>query len=880
MQQNIFAGIAALLSFGAVAAPSVFWHSGDVRKGEHVLLGGGGWSGSPVVEVNGRRVTPSLVTPTAIVFPYKNDGVTARCRVLDGGKASAFFTVNAPDVWFMHGDDSDRSTPGGELRLYGRHLAPGIDIRLGGVTLDSAADGYRVAAKIPAGTKPGEYEVTAGGVKAGVWTVAARRKIWKDARFDITRYGAVPNHGDDCTKAVRAALAAAAKNGGGTVFVPCGRFLVAGTLDIPPKVLLRGESMEKSCLYWEDTLTPPHAFIRGTCSFGIHELMIHSGKFKNGIVVTNSVCPTGEAPNFGCTAEYPSKDISLKRVHMRFIVDQHEGARCVAERSHGQLIHGRAITAYGVERFTMEDCSVYAYKRDFVRTWGYGSKHVIRGRGVRIARCDFDQCTWGTFSGRDIEISDCTFRGSNVGISPDVKGLYFGHNRMSSRWENDREALTHDLHCNAFNDEVPGRVRGTSAELTFYGMTAEEALKKKRVKIDGTPAQWTGRELIVSAGTGVGQKRTIVKMDGFSRLTLDRPFDVPPDATSRFSIGALRDRILYVDNKIEDAAVAIQLYGGVCKGVVARNVSTRAGGFLATGGFYSTTPVWFVDMNDNVIDAGMSYWYPSRTSVLPHCSRIGTDSWYKPDAKRTRLTRGMSLKRNRLYSNAMIDVLATDVLIERNGIADSEFGIVCKGAPKSQFLSGNVFRRVKTEYADFSNGVPARERAASAQDAEVKMKPPSEFVRLWSYAFTDSFGAPPPYRDWASKILDDGLFRRNGYPLIDMEKLKNEGWGKAAGIILETFLDVKKPVRLSFSRWDIGAELYLDNTLILSRDAMPTPTIVRNIKPGVHRLRLYRAKYNEITGSAPVDVGLGVRIHNIGGVPEDAYVISPRRPGR
>lgn len=878
MRRFLPAAAAAFVFSAATSAPVVYWHSGDVRKGEHVLVSGGGWGERPAVEVDGRRVAPRLVTPTGIVFPFETDAPTARCRVIDGSARSEIFTVNAPETWFMRGDGADRSSPGGALRLYGRHLADGIPVTLGGRTLDCTADGYRIAAKVPADLAPGRYPVTVGGVRAGEWTVASPRKIWKDDRFDITRYGAVPNHGDDCTDAVRAALAAAARNGGGTVFVPCGRFQVTGTLDIPPKVLLRGDSMEKSCLYWEDTLTPPHAFIRGTHSFGIHELMIHSGKFRNGIVVTNAVCPKGEAPNFGATAVYPSHDVSLRRVHMRFIVDQHEGARCTVERSHGQLMHGRALTAYGVERFTMEDCSIYAYKRDFVRTWGYGSKYVIRGRGVTIARCDFDQCTWGTFSGRDIEISDCTFRGSNVGISPDVKGLYFGHNRMSSRWENDREALTHDLHCNAFNDEVPGRVRGTSAELTFYGMTAEEALKKKRVKINGSPAEWTGRELIVSAGTGVGQKRTIVKMDGFSRLTLDRPFDVAPDATSRFSIGALRDRILYVDNEIEDAAVAIQLYGGVCRGVVARNVSTRAGGFLATGGFYSTTPVWFVDMNDNEIAAGMSYWYPSRTSVLPHCSRIGTDSWYKPDSKRTRLTRGMSLKRNRLYSNAMIDILATDALIERNGVVDSEFGIVCKGAPDTQCRIRNVFRRVKTEYADFSKGVPERKPSASA---DVKRKPATEIIRAWSYALTDSFGCPPPYRDWASKPVDAAKFTRTGYPLVDVAAFAKDGWGKAASIVLETFLDVRKPVRLSFSRWDIGAELYLDNTMILSGDAMPNrPTIERLIRPGVHRLRLFRAKYTQQTGTSPVEAGLGVRIHNIGGVPEDAYVISPRRPGR
>ena len=865
--------VAVVLATGgcAFANPIVYWHSGEVKKGEHVVVAGGNWNKSAIVDVGGTRVTPEKVTEDAIFFKYPSTGVEY-CKIICDKKESNVFAVNAPEIWFASGDEFEYSTPGGVLRIFGRHLA-GEKISLGPYTLEATSDPNRIEAKIPSNIAHGDYQLKVGGTLfPKKWTIAPPRKIWKNRKFNIADYGAVPNHGDDCTLALKSAIDAASKNGGGIVYVPCGRFQVTGTIDIPPHVLLRGESMEKSCIYWKDTLTPPFAFIRGTHSFGIHELMIHTGKFRNGIVVTNSVCPSGDAPNFGTANVCPSHDISLKRVHMRFIVDQHQGARSVAERSLGELIHGRAITAYGVERFTMEDCSIYALKQDYVFTWGYGSKHVIRGKGVRIARCLFDQCTWGTFSGRRLEIENCTFRGSNVGISPDTKGLYYGHNRNEGRWENDREALTHDQICNAFNEQVKAKVDGVEAELFAYGMSVEEAVKKGKMKYLGKKEDWVGRELIISNGKGVGQKRRVVAMSDRGRLTLNRPFDIAPDETSRFTLGALRDYIIYADNSIEDAAVALQLYGATYRGVLARNTSTRAGGFLATGGFYSTTPVWFVDMNDNLIDSGMSYWYPSTTSVIPHCSRIGTDSLYTTSSLRTALTRWMSIKRNKIESNGMIDVLSMDTLVEGNTIEDSEYGVISKGASDRQVVTNNKFKRVKCEYADFSKGVPERKKTEAKNVPQKKNF--DVWVRDYSYAFSDSYGNPPLTRDWCKTKLPYGKIVSNGWPHIKAEEL--EEWNKSQSIVLETFLKVKSPVTLSFSRWDEGAELYLDKTLIISGDGRSNSrTIPRTLKPGVYRLRLFRSK-EAAHRPSPVPKFLSIQIYNYN-VPEDAYTISATR---
>lgn len=62
------------------------------------------------------------------------------------------------------------------------------------------------------------------------------------ALFDVTAYGAQGNGADDDTPAFRAALQAAARAGGGTVFVPAGRYRITGHLAVAAGVELRGVS--------------------------------------------------------------------------------------------------------------------------------------------------------------------------------------------------------------------------------------------------------------------------------------------------------------------------------------------------------------------------------------------------------------------------------------------------------------------------------------------------------------------------------------------------------------------------------------------------------------------------------------------------------------
>ena len=61
------------------------------------------------------------------------------------------------------------------------------------------------------------------------------------AGYNVLDFGALGDGKTDCTQAFQQALDNMRKAGGGTVFVPEGRYVIKGTLQVPTSVTLRGE---------------------------------------------------------------------------------------------------------------------------------------------------------------------------------------------------------------------------------------------------------------------------------------------------------------------------------------------------------------------------------------------------------------------------------------------------------------------------------------------------------------------------------------------------------------------------------------------------------------------------------------------------------------
>jgi hypothetical protein len=654
-----------LLSLAALAQekPSVFWWSAPVEPGELVQLHGGAWDTTAVVEVTtakdnfakALRLQPILVTDTGLCFEYPKSfdaDKPARCRVVGAdGRASEPFTLNEPTVWWVQGDLGADASPGGWLRVFGRCLDR--DGRANAVLRNGTRefrltvtqrDVWSLDTAIPDTLPPGTYTVAVsngtggrdGWRDAGTVTLRKPQEVWKADRYDVTAFGAIPNDGLDDTLALQAALAQAATNGGGVVYLPRGRFQCGATLQIPLRTLLCGESRETTSLYWPDCEEPPENLIEGTSAFGIQDLFIHAGKYRNGIVCKNQAASQHELGGGGPPTDSTPHDITVRRVRLKLLIDQYL-IKNTAEYEKRAYLRGNGLVIRDARNVRVEDCDIYCSKEGSTTLY-----FVLSADYLLLRNCRINGSGWAVVGGDKVIVENNEAYNCTYSIAPVCRNLFWSRNRQHDLFTNNRESITHDGARTAFRGLLPARCEDVRVALDFGA---------EKVGYRNGPDYWIGREVQLVEGRGAGQTRTIVALTN-NLVTLDRPWSVAPDATSRFVVAAERRHLLYVDNDTEDSSIAIQLYGGLTDGVLARNRSARSGDFRGFGmDYHGIIPLWYVQYLDNVIAEGNGYRGPS--NEMP--PRDAVMAFYDHGRDMT-LTRSCVIRRALLRNNARVDI--------------------------------------------------------------------------------------------------------------------------------------------------------------------------------------------------------------------------------
>ena len=672
---------------GAVAladAPFVDWVQHPVKPGEHVLLQGGNWGTNAVVEIGGRKLKPDFVSGSGLVFAYPSgrEEVLKGRIVSDGGRSNEF-SVNEPTVWWTQGDGGDISTPGGWLRVFGHSLAGGR-VRIKGTgflarwrELElSRVDEYELAAKVPVDLKPGEYRVEArsaigGWTDAGRWTVAAPCRIGGSRIFDISDFGAIPDDGLDDSEAFTNALASAGRAGGGVVSIPRGLFNVKGTFEIPTNTLIRGVSRSLSHLKWPDLLDPPEFMLVGEHTFGIHDLFISVGQYRNGVGYKGGI-----SKSFWASDKPRTHDISLKRLTLRFVTDQ--------QRDRDKKVFMERFTMKGIPiylpdalRVEMDEVDLYCDKCPT------DSKYfMLTGWYHRIANCSFRGGAWCPAPGIRFIFEDNEIEKGCISINPMCDGAYYARNRFRDVYRGDPVCLGHDSSRTAFGrckpvrgEVVPGDDR--RVRLTFEDPKDNPANKAKSGKRTACEAKntWIGASCTIVSGHGAGQSRKIAAIaDDWSELTLEEPFGVAPDRTSFLYVSVERRHVLMIDNVFTDAGRGVELYGGANEYIIARNRSIRAGGLKAQGFVYSgVIPCWRIQFLDNVIEEGSG---ERSDSEILACGAYSL---------------GCVAKRNVLKSNAAVNFSCADGLVEANDIRNCDFGVKASGGT---YVGSNAYENV------------------------------------------------------------------------------------------------------------------------------------------------------------------------------------------
>lgn len=707
-------GLGATLVCSAQASadsPAVYWTSSPVAPNQTVLIAGGNFGTSPVLEAvrlrddaadeSSRRLEDlkwqeldSLLNQEhslQTVIPADWDLGVYAVRVDTGDQKSAPQLVNAPDVWWSMGDRGDTASPGGTLRLFGRALNFGGESRLrirnqaGEERILSAtsSEPYALSFEIPEDLGSGTYSLVAHNGHGGeaAWTDAGDLRVapapeWKQTVYSIPEIQQeIRDEGwaGNETDALMTALERAEANGGGIIYFPQGIYRIEEVgIQIPENVVIRGEDRDVVNLYW-----PAREHVLETFFIGENAL-----KIENITMYTDGLYRTLISGN---------DDVTIHRVRMRAnVFHKHEmgqpsrqigGGQFEGEGGRRLAESGTAIVITG-DRFRITDCDLY-HTRNAIRLVGnrYG---VVSGNRIDVGYSPLraegvSNLIWegNHYIGADprstgIEIS----AGSGMGSSHHV---YFAHNTMRQMYGDDREAVTLSGHGTAYLGGI------ASSEGSRLVLSANPRWETGHVdgmatwdlpphKAEGSRG-WKGVSVYVVDGKGVGQVRTITGMQGRS-VELDSPWQVKLDESSRVSIGIFNGRHLFVDNAFQDAGFGVRLDSPAVESIVAGNTLHRATSLSSRGQVRAAQagqgvrvePNWYNQFLDNRIVEGNS-WAGMGSEIRVEGTNEAGD-WP--------ITRWQVIRGNTLENNAELRVLGSvsDVVVEENSVQHNEVGVL------------------------------------------------------------------------------------------------------------------------------------------------------------------------------------------------------------
>lgn len=610
----------------ATAPPVAFWASQPVDPDETVLVTGGNLDGSVQVELaqlpDGDPGAPATRSPsvsswtslapltattrsvTATVPASWTAGVYA-LRLRSGPRAGSVQLVNAPDPWFVQGDQGSVATPGGYLYVSGTCLertggagpqAALVNPATGAVAaalplLDriTTSVGYALRYRVPASVAEGEYQLwlhngrggSAGWVRfrsfleAPVETVTVKQvEAWPSTVFDVTKQA---GSNDDARFA--AALAAVEAAGGGRVYVPAGTYSLSTQLALPDRTVLCGDGKAASRLMWS---TDPgvlggygrSTLVRGkqlvgwplrNATFALEGVSIEaSDTFRGDVVERDHIQGRGWLHDVRIRAPAPWMLVTITDASGKVV--QTPAARTVAlwlnavkdtflddvelDAANGVEIY------YNVHQVRLTRSTIHWRSAPVAFSGGRSNGLVAIGNTLN-QRGNSQTNGWYYYQFPDPGLTVSAF-GPRYWGGPYTKDLLWTGNRSTRDDKSEAPRSYVGYTSDGFNGIYVGRIGsgGGGTTLTLAGTTAATACTARAS--DGTCSSTAaldyngataGTIAQIVDGKGAGQWRYLVDVrPGASSVTLDRAWDVPPDATSLVALNYLHGRLLFVDN--------------------------------------------------------------------------------------------------------------------------------------------------------------------------------------------------------------------------------------------------------------------------------------------------------------------------------------------
>jgi len=660
-------------------APVVIWASDPVRPGETVVVRGDAFGRKAKVEVSvsgqGEWKQAEVLQQTErtlkFVLPKELPAGVVSYRIQVDGSFSEVRKLNAPQVWWIQGDQVESATPGGWIRLFGLNLGlkkgAKVILRNDGISVPLrliAVDDFNFQAEVPTGVSPGRYKVEfQNGESADVGQIELVNTFGqKTKEYRVTDFGAVPGQPDaiqyytgmkaadqvDSTASIQKALNAAGKDGGGIVYFPRGIYILSKGLEVPTGVILRGAGRGQTALSWVDDQLPrekedivklmwgsllfkpipdpknsPHPYlIRGPGHFGVEDLAIYAVNHRAGILsdFPDTAAGAGHVKIHRVLMRL-NRFINVQRTDRHYADAEEAFLRRWNDEPRGGANSQGAIHLSG-PNLEVVDCDIYSSMSAMIfngasgiiarnRIGGTGRSWTVMGRKTKKLIFEENLCLDGGICLLNVHTT-ASHEGKLGEASNFSREIYCARNSIEDCYVLDRDG---------------GFVSDFHSPLGIYTGWAKYSEGTKTILAssmqgEDLSAKWAGAMVSVLDGKGAGQVRFMKSLEA-DRVETNEPWQVPLDETSFVSISKTLYRGLFVDNLVEDAGNAVSLWGGGVEMVVSGNRSERGGALnqitLCHGDQF--IPGMRAQFLDNVITEGINW---GASYVFPRGSLIGT----------------------------------------------------------------------------------------------------------------------------------------------------------------------------------------------------------------------------------------------------------------
>lgn len=598
--------------------------------------------------VEGDPVTLKIVQTTEnclkVEIPTQfTTGVYALCFVPKVSAAEpTYIYMNAPVLDFVVGSDGETVEAGKDIRVIGKGLSLAAEngdgytdpaeiqelgvrawiMGAGGYskecTVSAVQSQYSISVRIPNDTPNGNYElyVYNGYGDGSTWSAPIDIKVagspWDkrpDRVFNVLDYGGDPAVEGNDTPAIIAALEAASRNGGGTVYLPAGYYVIYYAIPLPQNVHLMGDGKDETRIIFNYT---PFDF----------------GELPTGMFITEGNVEISELAIYS-VREFPVLTSSTPNIENVYFHD----ATIRVHRYQGVLGQGgggkplKDPNGKSLETLFSEENEGEGKKLAFIFKQKVSNlkitDNIIEGSGSFI----FARTSYSVIANNDTNITEMRMNKvydgeSNIfenntaegylGGALEGNGIYVANNEMGNVNSNNREIITTDGKPNYSADERKGiieKIEDTPENRELYPYLAIAPDSCYRFA-DGssykTENYWKESNLMVTQGQGELQVRTIIYSKD-DLIVVDTPFVVEPNRNSRVQIEDARQWLYNINNTYVNGG-KVGTFGVQVGAVYDGNTFDSCLGYNHVS--QGDGVVWYVSMVNTIYHNG-SFWHTS-----------------------------------------------------------------------------------------------------------------------------------------------------------------------------------------------------------------------------------------------------------------------------